>query len=68
MCIATFQNVFQSFLHVGGPRKPAAWYGAYVSFIFRTLLANIYENIYPGPLERILGAPLNAVYTKRRVT
>ena len=40
-------------------RKPVAWERAYERFIFRTLLATIYENFCSGPpLEKILGAPL----------
>ena len=32
---------------------------SYIRFIFRTLLATIYEKFCPGPpLEKILGAPL----------
>ena len=44
-----------------GPRKSVAWQRAYVRFIFRNLLANIYENFCSGPpLESILSAPLLA--------
>ena len=45
--------------YVEGPRKPAAFLRDYVGFIFRTLLATIYENFCSGsPLMKILGAPL----------
>ena len=40
--------------YVGGLRKPAAWWKAYVRLIFRTLQATIYlwKNIVPPPLRK----------------
>ena len=55
----------KAFCYLEGLRKPVAWEKAYEIFIFRTLLATIYENFCSGPpLEKILGAPLSLTHGK----